>query len=278
MKRHKQFTPLVIIDRSAEKWAPYEHGHNYYEIIYIKEGSGIHHLNDSKLEYDKGDVFVLTPSDSHYFMIDVPTKFISVRFTDFKVQRGLNVSYNWSQEVNLLQSRVVRNSKVHFTEQDKLLTRHVFSILYSVRENILENESLIYLQVQSLLAIIKRSLPAAMEAKAIAAKAGQQSRLEQLISYIHEHITQPHQLHTSQLANNFCMPQTYVGAYFKRKMDITLKDYINQCRQTLIERRLRSGEYTMKEIVSEFGFTDESHLNKFFKKHRGVSPSEFRKQ
>ncbi|AKD02314.1 AraC family transcriptional regulator [Pontibacter korlensis] len=278
MKRHKQFTPLVIIDRLAEKWPPYEHGHNYYELIYIKEGSGFHHLNDSKLEYGKGDVFVLTPSDSHYFMIDVPTKFISVRFTDFKVQRGLNASYNWSREINLLNSRVVRNSKVLLTELDKALTTHIFSILYSVRENIMENESLIYLQVQSLLAIIKRSLPAAMEAKAIASKAGQQSRLEQLISYIHEHITQPHLLQTAQLANSFCMPQTYIGAYFKRKMDITLKDYINQCRQTLIERRLRSGEYTMKEIVSEFGFTDESHLNKFFKRHRGVSPSEFRKQ
>ncbi|RHJ74332.1 AraC family transcriptional regulator, partial [Parabacteroides sp. AM08-6] len=31
------------------------------------------------------------------------------------------------------------------------------------------------------------------------------------------------------------------------------------------------------EIVEELGFTDESHLNKFFKKYRGCSPSNFRK-
>jgi len=33
----------------------------------------------------------------------------------------------------------------------------------------------------------------------------------------------------------------------------------------------------MSEIVDELGFTDESHLNRVFKKHRGVSPSAFRK-
>ncbi|WP_417940447.1 helix-turn-helix domain-containing protein [Flavobacterium sp. RS13.1] len=30
-------------------------------------------------------------------------------------------------------------------------------------------------------------------------------------------------------------------------------------------------------IAYEFGFTDESHFNKFFRKQKGYSPSEFRK-
>jgi AraC-like DNA-binding protein len=33
----------------------------------------------------------------------------------------------------------------------------------------------------------------------------------------------------------------------------------------------------MSEIVDELGFTDESHLNRVFKKYRGLSPSAFRK-
>jgi AraC-like DNA-binding protein len=33
----------------------------------------------------------------------------------------------------------------------------------------------------------------------------------------------------------------------------------------------------INEIVYELNFTDESHLNRIFKKYRGVSPTEFRK-
>lgn len=34
----------------------------------------------------------------------------------------------------------------------------------------------------------------------------------------------------------------------------------------------------MGEIVAEFGFTDESHLNKFSRKNKGIRPAVFRKQ
>ncbi|SHF22987.1 helix-turn-helix domain-containing protein [Pedobacter caeni] len=33
----------------------------------------------------------------------------------------------------------------------------------------------------------------------------------------------------------------------------------------------------INEIVNEFGFSDQSHLNKFFKKHRNVSLTGYRK-
>jgi AraC-like DNA-binding protein len=34
----------------------------------------------------------------------------------------------------------------------------------------------------------------------------------------------------------------------------------------------------INEIAYELNYTDESHLNRAFKKHKGVSPSEFRKK
>jgi AraC-like DNA-binding protein len=34
----------------------------------------------------------------------------------------------------------------------------------------------------------------------------------------------------------------------------------------------------MSDIVNELGFTDESHLNRMFKKYKGLSPSAFRKK
>jgi AraC-like DNA-binding protein len=45
----------------------------------------------------------------------------------------------------------------------------------------------------------------------------------------------------------------------------------------LIETRLIHTSFRLNEIVNEFGLTDVSHLNKLFKNHKGMNPSEFRK-
>jgi len=44
----------------------------------------------------------------------------------------------------------------------------------------------------------------------------------------------------------------------------------------LIKRRLETGEIKLKEIADEFGFTDVSHLSKFFKRHEGINPSAYK--
>lgn len=50
------------------------------------------------------------------------------------------------------------------------------------------------------------------------------------------------------------------------------------CRTKLIESRLLHSDVRIDEIADEPGFTDESHLNKFFRKQRGISPTRFRRQ
>lgn len=56
-----------------------------------------------------------------------------------------------------------------------------------------------------------------------------------------------------------------------------MQQYINNYRLKMIEHRLRRSDMRMGEIVQELGFTDESHLNKFFRKQKGMSPTAFRK-
>lgn len=45
----------------------------------------------------------------------------------------------------------------------------------------------------------------------------------------------------------------------------------------MVESRLLHSDMRINEIVEELGFTDESHLNRLFKKYKDVSPTEFRK-
>ena len=98
-----------------------------------------------------------------------------------------------------------------------------------------------------------------------------------LLNYIHQHIYEPERLKADQIAAAFHVSPTYVSEYFKTRTGQSLQNYIVAYKIKLIETRLRYTSMQINEIVYEFGFSDASHLNRLFKKHNGVNPSEYRK-
>jgi AraC-like DNA-binding protein len=54
-------------------------------------------------------------------------------------------------------------------------------------------------------------------------------------------------------------------------------DFINNLYLTEAERRLAQTNATIAEVSYALGFTDPSNFTKYFRKHRGVSPRDFRK-
>ncbi|WP_222596927.1 helix-turn-helix domain-containing protein [Chitinophaga pinensis] len=79
------------------------------------------------------------------------------------------------------------------------------------------------------------------------------------------------------MSHEFGISLAYLGRYFKKHTGKTMQDYIASYKTKLIENRLRYSTMRLSEIVDELGFADESHFNKFFKKQKGMNPSEYRK-
>ncbi|WP_334126955.1 AraC family transcriptional regulator [Empedobacter brevis] len=96
-------------------------------------------------------------------------------------------------------------------------------------------------------------------------------RLLQILDYIQEHIRRPELLRIAVIAENFGLSPTYLGSYFRKQCDESIQHYISSYRIRLIEHRLRFSDKRVHEIADEFGFADESHINKFFKRHKGLS-------
>ena len=101
---------------------------------------------------------------------------------------------------------------------------------------------------------------------------------EDLISYINQNIYRPEEIRVKTTANHFNISQNYFSNYFKRNFGMSYREYINDYRIKLLERRIQSNQNTIKQIADEFGFTDESHLTNYFKKIKKISPTNFRKQ
>jgi AraC-like DNA-binding protein len=101
-------------------------------------------------------------------------------------------------------------------------------------------------------------------------------RAANILKLIKANIYQPDKIRADYLCKQFIVSINYLGKYFKQHTGSTLQRYITQYRQTLIEHRLIHSDKRLGEIVDEFGFTDESHLNKFFRNNKGISPKAFR--
>ncbi|MFF5383376.1 helix-turn-helix domain-containing protein [Pedobacter suwonensis] len=103
-------------------------------------------------------------------------------------------------------------------------------------------------------------------------------KILEIISYIQHHIQRPSELKISALSLRFGCSESYFSNYFKRNCGEALQEYISAYRLRLIEHRLKYSDVRVQELVSEFGFIDESHINKFFKKHKGMSLTRYKSE
>ena len=78
------------------------------------------------------------------------------------------------------------------------------------------------------------------------------------------------------LARAFGFERSYLFRLFKAKYTIGVKDYITEVRMKNAKRFLSEG-HSVSVTAGMVGFKDEFNFSKAFKKHFGISASEFKK-
>jgi len=275
MRTLKQFEPLVIHDFTEGVFHMESHGHTYYEIGYIYKGKGIHHLNNSELEYQAGDIFVLCPEDSHTFTIRQSTRFVFIKFTDsyFKLfqEAGENTS-SGQGPLEVMNSKYLKENKLELKGISSVILKNTIDSIVAFDESELNigSSRIIYYQILSILALVKDNMVKTEMAFS------DEPEEQIIISYIHQHIYNPADLKINHIAVHFNIAPKYFSAYFKRVYHISYSEYVNRYKASLIELRLQSRQFTLRQVAEEFGFTDESHLSRFFKKTHAESPGSYK--
>lgn len=156
---------------------------------------------------------------------------------------------------------------------DKSLVREITKAI--VREHVNQQvfqDEVIQQLVNTLITVVARNLALnnSLEKKVLNGSFG-------MVHYIQQHIYAPEKLKAEVIAEAFNISINYVSEYFRKQTGESLQQYITRYKIKLVETRLKFSDMRMNEIALELGFTDESHLNRIFKKHHGASPSQFRK-
>ncbi|MBS1664566.1 MAG: helix-turn-helix domain-containing protein [Bacteroidetes bacterium] len=275
MQKENLYQPFEIAYVELDECPKGAHKHNFFELAYIIDGRGRQCINQSKFAYRAGHLFLLTPEDCHYFEVEERTRFLFIRFADIYIRNGV-LSKDGVQKLEfILQNANHEPGCILKNKVDKGLVQSLVEAI--VREHVnhdVYNKDLIQQLVNTLIVVVARNiakyLPDRMDEKS-------EEKALDILQYIQANIYSPEKISATAISGEFGISVSYLGRYFKKHAGETMQDYVMRYKLRLIEHRLVHSDLRINEIAAELGFTDESHLNRMFKKFRGVSPTAFRK-
>lgn len=276
------FEDVDITLRDFETILSPPHRHHYFELLYILDGNGVHIINGNSYDYAAGALFMLTPDDAHTFQPGNSTHCCIIDFTRSLFERKAKSGHDRAELSEFfIRLEYIFHHHSHL-KGDILSGRNEAGLFDSLIKQLVNEkrhqpiftglitQNIVFLLLQLIARIISE------ESSGIGLISKAQNRLHEITAYIQQHIYDKGLLRVENLASYFHKTPDHINRSFKQQTGITLKDYINGYKMNLVASRLLYSELTISEIADELQFTDESHLNKLFKKYKGQTAKQFR--
>ncbi|WP_316805426.1 AraC family transcriptional regulator [Pedobacter nototheniae] len=277
MAREHLYQPFETEFKKIDIFPKAVYKNNFFKLVYIVEGTGVQTMNQHNFTYRKGNMFLITPADSYSFDISSTTTFFFLHFDDTYIKPKTNKDNDWVQRMEyILQNASHRPGCILKNTVDKpVVAALVDCIQKELNLGQLYCNKIIQQIVNTLLLIVARNIALKLP-KNVKENTGE--AVLDILHYIQENIFVQENLRVEKISSNLKISESYLGRYFKKQTGETLQQYISNYKIRLIETRLLNSDMRINEIAYELNFTDESHLNRAFKKYKGLSPTEYRKK
>jgi AraC family transcriptional activator of pobA len=263
---------VEIFDANRHFHVIYPHRHDFYEILFLTQGSGIHEIDGIAYPVEPPTIFFLSPGQIHNLDLSKDVKgfiflFTSEYYSENKADKDSLLEYpffyNLSNETPPLHLK--NNTEVH-----------IFKSLFEngVQEcntNMSGSSQIVVSLLDLILAYAKRYYPVVQAEKQQKGKL-LVKRLKQLVE---EKCLE--NLSIKQYADLLAVTPNHLNETVKLYTGNTASHLIDQKMIMEIKRLLKHTELSIIEISHYFNFIDQSYFSKYFKKHTGSSPGVYRK-
>jgi len=262
------------------KWLHMERIMDSYEIIIINKGIVYIEQDDEKYELKEGDLLLLEPGRKHkgYDYSNKGTSFYWVHFY-------CNEPFNISNDIDIKSEISITQNNPYFNGLSSNILIPTFAINLNLdRINVLfrqllhlsqsssyTNQSVNYILTSLLIEITQQVI---LNFEIVPKSVVQEDILPQILQWIKIHITQNISLQNVSYEFNFS--KEYLARYFKKRMGMSMQEYINYLRISNAKQLLCNSYLNIKEIAHELGFIDEKYFLKLFKKYENLTPKQFR--
>lgn len=243
------------------------HGHDYFFILALKEGTGGHEIDFTPYEVCDNSIFFLRPGQIHELTLKIGTVGYLIRFKiDFYYPR------------DKVSNQLLRKAaKVNLYQLDDGRFNKLFSLLtYIFREYTDKQDGYLEVIKANLGIFFIELVRQQSESVSNNVNPYMQERLEEFLQLLETHIFDRKQV--SQYAGMLNLSSYQLNAITKATLGKTCLELINE--QIILEskRYLLATTNQVNQIAYLMGYEDVSYFIRFFKKQTGYSPEAFRQK
>ena len=244
------------------------HRHNSYVLVFFTKGSGKHEIDFDVFTIQPGSMFFLQPGQMHHWNLSDDVE----GFVIFYSQEMYNLYFGQKTIADYpFYSSVDNKPEMVFdVSESKAILPYFESLILETQSNQLLKQD----KIMNLLDII---------------------HIEITRKYSETHLHEAHSYNVKiktfelVLENNFKTEKA--PSFYALQLHITLKHLNRICNEMLqktttevitariileAKRMLMDKKFTVNEIATELGFDDYSYFTRLFKKHTGMTPTDFR--
>lgn len=254
---------LYIVDRNANMSWKLNDRMSFYNIMLIYEGKAEFTCNNSKFLASRGDLIFYKPGDirkAHTFADNLVKCFA----VDFLYTCPIYKNGQWKFE----------NSDLPFSFSQTIDDKYLFSRLLdlfsrlnhsalSTKSRSKVNERLIFSEILTLLFQYKEGNQY---------NYSNMRKVDKIINYMTENYWK--NITLKELAEYSQISPSYLGNIFKKVTGKSTIDYLIDIRINKAKSLLKDG-FSVSETSKLVGFNDIFYFSKAFKKHEGISPSQY---
>ena len=251
------------------------HNHDYYQIYYLKSGRLIHHLEAVHAELKAGDVFIIPPSLPHYMeTASGDLCFYSISFMPEFIAEGIRSNTFLADFIHCitdLSSAGAEPRLMLHAEDVALADALVLRIMQEFSSERTGKDAVIRASLLLLLSVFARAyLDEQFESVRFSSE---REAMLHCLGYIKNHLSEPMAL--GDMARRTAMSKSSFCKSFRALTGETFNGYLNRERVEAAAALIRSGKLVF-EAAMELGYADLSTFYRNFKKHFGISPSEYK--
>ena len=257
------------------------HNHDFIEIVYFKEGIGVHSIDGENLDIHSGCICIINTGVSHSYKINnsQDDKSIVVKNCIF-YSSFLGDEFRPNRFIQDFWNKVFKGNqrppKKNFIQIDRDYNRDyetMFNMIeYEIRAKKVNYLDIIRNDLINILIRLFRDHLENVEKPEISSANGE--LMEKAIKYISEHYNSP--LTVAACSKNIGFSTAYFNRLFKIYTKSTFRKYLQKLRCEKACILLRETDMSIQSISAEVGYNDPKQFYLLFKKFIGTTPNNYR--
>ncbi|MCL2527547.1 MAG: AraC family transcriptional regulator [Defluviitaleaceae bacterium] len=236
--------------------------HDFYEVAIVLKGKVVFMMEGEYYPVSENQIMIIDKEINHangwLKTEDENALILWINVVEFKLRIHTTAYANERKY----------DSGMDIVGLDKSLIEAIIKELKTKKEGY---EKAVFLYIKTFLTLIYRRI----ESNTInTGSIWSQLLVNEIEQYISEHLYS--KITLQKISKNLAVSPNYLSLIFKQVRGRNLLDYIHEMKINKAKPLLNTSQ-TLSEIAQHFGFYDQFHFSKVFKKYMKISPSQYRK-